>query len=100
MEEQRRVIDVDYFGMLEGSLVALKHLRQRGSGAIINVGSVLSDRAAIKQPAYCAAKAAVRSMTESLRMDIKREGPPISATLTQRPRTWRRRIVHFGHNPC
>ena len=80
-EEQRRVMDVDYFGMLDGSLVALKHLRQRGGGAIINVGSVLSDRAVIKQPAYCAAKAAVRSMTESLRMDIEREGLPISVTL-------------------
>ncbi len=79
--EQRRVLDVDYFGMLQGSLVALKHLRTRGGGAIVNVGSVLSDRALIKQPAYCAAKAAVRSMTENLRMDVDREGLPISVTL-------------------
>jgi short-subunit dehydrogenase len=81
LDEQRRVLDVNYFGMLQGNLVALRHLRERGGGAIINVGSILSDRAVIKQPAYCAAKAAVRSLTESLRMDIEREGLPISVTL-------------------
>jgi short-subunit dehydrogenase len=81
LDEQRRVLDVAYFGMLQGSLVALDHLRGRGGGAIINVGSILSDRAVIKQPAYCAAKAAVRAMTENLRMDIEREGLPIAVTL-------------------
>ena len=81
IEEQRRVFEVDYFAMLEGSMVAMRHLAARGGGAIINVGSVLSDRAAIKQPAYCAAKAAVRAMTENLRMDIERAGLPISVTL-------------------
>jgi short-subunit dehydrogenase len=80
LDEHRRVFDVDYFGMLQANLVALRELRQRG-GAIVNIGSVLSDRAAIKQPAYCAAKAAVRSLTDSLRMDIEREGLPISVTL-------------------
>ena len=81
IEEQRRVFEVDYFAMLQGSMVAMRHLAARGGGAIINVGSVLSDRAAIKQPAYCAAKAAVRAMTENLRMDIERAGLPISVTL-------------------
>lgn len=80
LAEQRRVLDVNYFAMLQGSLVALRHLRARG-GTIINVGSVLSDRALIKQPAYSAAKAAVRALTENLRMDIEREGLPISVTL-------------------
>ena len=81
MDEQRRVFDVDYFAMLDCNLVAVEHLRARGGGAIINVGSVLSDRSVIKQPAYCAAKAAVRSLTDSLRMDVEREGLPISVTL-------------------
>jgi short-subunit dehydrogenase len=81
LAEQRRVIDVNYFGMLQGSLVALKQLRTRGGGAIINVGSILSDRALIKQPAYSAAKAAVRALTENLRMDVEREGLEISVTL-------------------
>jgi short-subunit dehydrogenase len=82
MAEQRRVFDVDYFGMLQGGLIAMRHLRQRGGGgAIINVGSILSDRAVIKQPAYSAAKAAVRALTENLRMDAEREGLGISVTL-------------------
>ena len=81
IDEQRRIFDVNYFGMLQGSLTAIRHLRTRGGGAIINIGSVLSDRAVIKQPAYSAAKAAVRSMTESVRMDVDREGLPISVTL-------------------
>ena len=81
VEEQRRVFDVDYFGMLQCCLAAIEHLRERGGGAIINLGSVLSDRTLIKQPAYSAAKAAVRSLTEGVRMDVEREGLPISVTL-------------------
>jgi short-subunit dehydrogenase len=81
MDEQRRIFDVNYFGMLQGCLTAVNHFRARGGGAIINVGSVLSDRALIKQPAYCAAKAAVRALTESVRMDVEREGLSISVTL-------------------
>ena len=82
MAEQRRIFDVNYFGMLQGCLAAVRHFRERGGpGAIINLGSVLSDRTIIKQPAYSAAKAAVRSMTEGVRMDVEREGLPISVTL-------------------
>ena len=81
MAEQRRIFDVNYFGMLEGCLTAVEHFRSRGGGAIINLGSVLSDRALIKQPAYCAAKAAVRSLSESVRMDVEREGLATSVTL-------------------
>jgi short-subunit dehydrogenase len=79
--EHRRVFDVNYFGVLKGSLVALEHLRQRGGGAIINIGSILSDRSLICQIPYSAAKHAVRAFTEGLRMDIDREGLPISVTL-------------------
>lgn len=81
LAEQRRVFDVDYFAMLQGCLLAVRHLAARGGGAIVNVGSVLSDRTIIKQPAYSAAKAAVRSLTEGVRMDVERERLPISVTL-------------------
>jgi short-subunit dehydrogenase len=80
--EQRRIFDVNYFGMLQGCLAAVRHFRERGGpGAIINLGSILSDRTIIKQPAYSAAKAAVRSLAEGVRMDVEREGLPISVTL-------------------
>jgi NAD(P)-dependent dehydrogenase (short-subunit alcohol dehydrogenase family) len=57
LEDHRRIFDVNYHGLLMGSLVAARHLRQRG-GAIINVGSVLSDRAMIYQGPYSCTSAA------------------------------------------
>ena len=81
MDEHRRLFEVNYFGVLKGSLVALDHLRASGGGAIINMGSILSDRSIIMQGPYSASKHAVRALTEGLRMDIDREGLPISVTL-------------------
>lgn len=80
MEDHRRVFDVNYFGVLKGSLVAARHLRQKG-GAIINLGSVLSDRAMILQGAYSASKHAVKAATDALRMELENADAPISVTL-------------------
>jgi NAD(P)-dependent dehydrogenase (short-subunit alcohol dehydrogenase family) len=81
MDDHRRVFDVNYFGLLMGSRLAARHLRSRGGGAIINLGSVLSDRAMILQGAYSASKHAVQAATDALRMELEREGAPISVTL-------------------
>ncbi len=81
MEDHRRIFDVNYFGLLQGSLVAARHLRGRGGGAIVNLGSVLSDRAMILQGPYSASKHAVQAATDALRMELEREGAPISVTL-------------------
>jgi NAD(P)-dependent dehydrogenase (short-subunit alcohol dehydrogenase family) len=81
LEDHRRIFDVNYFGVLHGSLVAARHLRARGSGAIVNIGSVLSDRAMILQGPYSASKAAVQAATDALRMELERDGAPISVTL-------------------
>ena len=78
--DHRRVFDVNYFGVVHGSLVAAEHLRARG-GAIINLGSVLSDRAVVLQGPYCAAKHAVKGFTDTLRMELEAEDAPISVTL-------------------
>lgn len=80
MEDHRRVFDVNYFGLLKGSLLAAKHLRERG-GAIVNVGSILSDSTAILQGPYSATKHAVKAATDALRMELAEEGAPISVTL-------------------
>lgn len=80
MEDHRRTFDVNYFGLLHGSLLAARHLRERG-GAIINIGSVLSDRSAILQGPYSATKHAVKAATDALRMELAEEGAPISVTL-------------------
>jgi NAD(P)-dependent dehydrogenase (short-subunit alcohol dehydrogenase family) len=80
--DHRRVFDVNYFGTLHGSLVAARHLRGRG-GAIINVGSILGDRAIVQQGPYCATKHAVQALTDTLRMELEREGAGISVTLVK-----------------
>ena len=83
--EHRRVFDVGYFGLVQGSLEAARHFKQRfedgGAGAIINVGSVLSDRAVPIQGAYSSMKHAVRGFTTALRVELENEGAPISVTL-------------------
>ena len=82
MAEHRRIFDVNYFGLLKGSLVAAQHLRPKG-GAIINLGSVLSEGTMILQGAYSASKHAIKAATTALRMELEREGAPISVTLIQ-----------------
>ena len=78
--DHRRVFNVNYFGVLHGSLVAATHLRGRG-GAIVNIGSILSDRAIVQQGPYCATKHAVQALTDTLRMELERENAGISVTL-------------------
>jgi short-subunit dehydrogenase len=80
LEDQRRLFETNYWGVVYGSLTAVQQLRQRG-GALINVGSVLSDRAIPLQGAYCASKHAVKGFTDALRMELEHEGAPISVTL-------------------
>lgn len=80
--DQRRVFDVGYWGTVAGALAALAHLRGSGhAGAIINIGSVLSDRAMILQGAYSAMKHAVKGFTDALRTEIMRDALPIAVTL-------------------
>lgn len=79
-EDHKRIFDVNYFGLLKGSLVAIEHLQSKG-GAIINLGSIVSDRSVIMQGAYSATKHAILAATDAMRMEIKRKGLPISITL-------------------
>lgn len=80
VEDQRRLFEVNYWGVVNGSLIALRHLREKG-GKIITTGSVLSDRAMILQGPYSASKHAVRAFTEAFRMELERDGVPVSVTL-------------------
>jgi short-subunit dehydrogenase len=81
IEDQRRLFEVNYWGVVNGSLIAAEHLRRRGGGAIINLGSVVSERAMILQAQYSASKHAVKGFTDGLRMELEREGAPIAVTL-------------------
>jgi short-subunit dehydrogenase len=77
----RRILDVDLLGTIHGVKAILPHFRERDAGAIVNVGSALSDRAIPLLSMYCAAKAAVKSFTDSLRMELADAGANISVTL-------------------
>lgn len=80
LEDHRRLFETNYWGVVHGSMVACRYLRGHG-GALINVGSVLSDIAIPVQGTYCATKHAVKGYTDALRMELEEEGAPISVTL-------------------
>jgi NAD(P)-dependent dehydrogenase (short-subunit alcohol dehydrogenase family) len=78
--DHRRVFEVNYFGTLYGCRAAARHLRDKG-GAIINVGSILGDRTIIEQGPYSATKHAVQGLTDTLRIELEKEGAGVSVTL-------------------
>jgi short-subunit dehydrogenase len=80
VEDHRRMFETNYWGVVHGSIQAAAYLRQAG-GAIINIGSTLSDRAIPLQGAYCATKHAVKAFTDALRMELEADKAPISVTL-------------------
>jgi short-subunit dehydrogenase len=79
-EDMRRLYETNFWGVVYGSVVAAEVLRQRG-GALVNVGSVLSDRAIPVQGVYSSSKHAVKGFTDALRMELEGEGAPVSVTL-------------------
>jgi NAD(P)-dependent dehydrogenase (short-subunit alcohol dehydrogenase family) len=68
--EFRRVTEVTYLGCVHGSLAALRRMRSRDRGTIIQVGSALAFRGIPLQATYCAAKHAIQGFTESLRCEL------------------------------
>ncbi len=79
--DMRALFETNFWGIVHGSRVALSHLRQRGGGALINLGSEVSERAVPLQGIYCASKHAIKGFTEALRMELEDEGVPVSVTL-------------------
>ena len=80
MEDMRQLFEVNFWGMVYGARAAMPQLRGNG-GALINIGSVVSDRAIPLQGAYSASKHAVKGFTDALRMELEEEGAPVSVTL-------------------
>jgi short-subunit dehydrogenase len=82
-EDHERLIRTNLWGTVNGSLVAVDHLRKRG-GALINVGSIASDLAFPFQGLYAASKHAVKGFTDALRVEIEDvDEAPVSITLIQ-----------------
>jgi NADP-dependent 3-hydroxy acid dehydrogenase YdfG len=84
-DEFRRVTEVNYLGTVHGTLAALRHMRPRGQGTILQIGSALAYRSIPLQSAYCASKAAVRGFTDSLRSELLHERSRIRLTMLQLP---------------
>jgi NAD(P)-dependent dehydrogenase (short-subunit alcohol dehydrogenase family) len=70
-ETYRRITDVTYFGQVNGTRVALSHMRPRNRGVIVQVGSALAFRGIPLQSAYCGAKHAIKGFTESVVTELK-----------------------------
>jgi NAD(P)-dependent dehydrogenase (short-subunit alcohol dehydrogenase family) len=84
-EEIERVTDVTYLGVVYGTLSALRRMRTRNHGSIVQVGSTLAYRAIPIQAAYCAAKHAVRGFTDSLRCELMHEGSKVNLAMVHLP---------------
>ncbi len=84
-QEYRRVTEVTYLGCVHGTLAALKRMRPRNRGSIVQIGSALAYRSIPLQSAYCAAKHAIVGFTDSLRCELIHDNSDIRLTMMQLP---------------
>lgn len=84
-EEIQRATNVTYLGAVHGTLSALRRMRPRDRGTIVQVGSALAYRAIPLQAAYCGAKHALRGFTDSLRCELMSESSNVWVTTVHLP---------------
>ncbi|HVE87591.1 MAG TPA: SDR family oxidoreductase [Myxococcales bacterium] len=84
-DELRRVMEVNYLGTVHGTQAALRRMRPRGAGVIIQIGSALAYRSIPLQSAYCASKAAVRAFTDSVRSELLHDRLRVHLCMAQLP---------------
>ena len=82
-EEFRRATEVTYLGTVHGTMSALKRMRPRNRGKIVQVGSALAYRAIPLQSAYCGAKFAIRGFTDALRVELMHDKSKVGVTMVQ-----------------
>ena len=81
--DSRRLFETNFWGVVNGSLAALPYLKQNG-GALINLGSEVSDAVVPILGMYSASKHAVKGFTDALRIEVERlDKAPVSVTLIQ-----------------
>jgi NAD(P)-dependent dehydrogenase (short-subunit alcohol dehydrogenase family) len=80
-DEVKRATEVTYLGAVYGTMAALKRMRARDRGVIVQVGSALAYRAIPLQAPYCAAKHALRGFTDSLRCELLHDQSNIVVTM-------------------
>ena len=79
-EQIERVIDVDFWGVVNGTKAFLPHLIASGDGHVVNISSLFGLMSVPGQSAYNAAKFAVRGFTEALRMEMQVANHPVQVT--------------------
>jgi NAD(P)-dependent dehydrogenase (short-subunit alcohol dehydrogenase family) len=84
-EAFERVTAVNYLGFAYGTLAALRRMRPRDHGVVVQVGSALAYRSIPLQSAYCGAKHAVLGLTESVRTELMHEHSRVKITMVQMP---------------
>ncbi|WP_139982615.1 SDR family oxidoreductase [Nocardioides litoris] len=84
-EEFERITAVTYYGQVNGLRAALRHMRPRDRGSIVNVSSALAHRAIPLQSAYCGAKHAIKGVTESVVTELRAEGSHVTVDLVTLP---------------
>jgi NAD(P)-dependent dehydrogenase (short-subunit alcohol dehydrogenase family) len=84
-EDFRRVTEVTYLGVVNGTRAALRRMRPRDRGVIVQVGSALAFRGIPLQSAYCGAKHAVRGFTDSVRTELLHEESGVRITEVHLP---------------
>ena len=84
-DEYRRVTDVTYLGTVWGTLAALRRMKPRDRGTIVQVGSALAYRGIPLQSAYCAAKHAMQGFHDSLRCELIHDKSKVRAVMVQMP---------------
>jgi NAD(P)-dependent dehydrogenase (short-subunit alcohol dehydrogenase family) len=84
-DEFDRSTRVTYLGAVWGTRSALRRMRSRDHGVIVQVGSALAYRGIPLQSSYCGAKHAMKGFTESVRTELMHEGSRVHVTMVQLP---------------
>ncbi|HEX7025653.1 MAG TPA: SDR family oxidoreductase [Gammaproteobacteria bacterium] len=82
-EEFRRVTEVTYLGTVYGTMAALKRMRPRNHGHIVQIGSALAYQAIPLQSAYCGAKHAIRGFSNAIRAELLHDKIDIAVSMIQ-----------------
>jgi NAD(P)-dependent dehydrogenase (short-subunit alcohol dehydrogenase family) len=84
-EEFKRATEVTYLGTVWGTRAALKRMKPRDRGTIVQVGSALAYRGIPLQSAYCGAKHAIKGFFESVRCELRHDKSKVHMTMVQLP---------------
>jgi NAD(P)-dependent dehydrogenase (short-subunit alcohol dehydrogenase family) len=84
-DEYRRSTEVTYLGCVWGTRAALKRMRPRDRGVVVQVGSALAFRGIPLQAPYCGAKHAIEGFSESVRAELLHDKSRVRVSMVHMP---------------